>query len=135
MLGVLFMHVGRDVLLTEEGIFASSDIRRLQGVQINEGHFFTYVLRKRIQRMLIPILLSMTIMRTIAVYGCLIWQGIIMGMTLTAAIIRFGIKGILLILAGIFPHQFLLFPAMLILLVWCYENCSTKGYYMKKGKA
>lgn len=134
LLGVLLMNAGCDVLLTEEGIFAASDINRLKYLEVNGGQFFPYVLKKRMWGMLIPMLLSTTILGSMAVYGCLIWQGMMMGMTITAAVIRFGVKGLLLILAGIFPHQLLLFPAMIMLLIWCYDNCSSRGFYTGKGR-
>ncbi|MBQ8598004.1 MAG: stage II sporulation protein M [Lachnospiraceae bacterium] len=134
LLGVLFMNMESEILLTEEGIFAATEITRLKYLEIDAGEFFPYVLKKRMQGMLIPALLSTTAIGWIAVYGCFIWQGVLTGMIITAAVIRFGGRGLLLILAGIFPHQFLLFPAMIMLLIWCYENCVDKRLYLKNGR-
>ena len=75
---------------------------------------------------IILILLSSTGIGLISVYACVVWQGMLAGMTITAATIRFGIKGLLLILGSVFPHQLLLIPAQVMLLGWCYEN-SRKG--------
>ena len=129
LLGVILMNVCCEIFLTEEGIFAASDINRLKYLEIESKNFFVYVMKKRVRNAVIPVLLSTTMLGSIAVYGCLVWQGMAMGMMITAAVIRFGIKGLLLILAGVFPHQFLLFPAMIMMLVWCYDNCGNRAVY------
>lgn len=134
LLGVFIMNIGNEVLLTEEGIFAPASVSRLQYVEIDGGRFFQYVLKKRMQGILLPVLLSTTVIGNTVFYGCLSWQGLLAGMTISAAVIRFGIKGLLLILAGIFPHQLLLFPAMIMLFVWCYDNCQSR-LFLVKGKS
>lgn len=134
LLGVFVMNIGNEVLLTEEGIFAASSVNRLKYLEIDGGNFFQYVLKKRIQGMLMPVLLSTTIIGSAMLYGCLIWQGVLAGMIISAAVIRFGIKGLLLVLAGIFPHQLLLFPAMIMLFIWCYNNCQNR-LFVVRGKS
>lgn len=134
LLGVLLMNIGSELLLTEEGIFAASGINRLKYLEIDGGKFFPYVLKKRMQGMILPVLFSTTVMGSMVLYGCLIWQGFLAGMTISAAVIRFGIKGLLLILAGVFPHQLLLFPAMIMLFIWCYDNCQSR-LFMSKGRS
>lgn len=134
ILGVLLMNLGDDIFLSEDGIFSTSEILRLKYLEVKGADFFPYVLKKRIQAMLIPALLSTTVIGCLAVYGCLIWQGMLSGMFITAAVIRFGSRGLLLVFAGGFPHQFLLFPAMIMLFLWCYDNCTGKNLYMRRGK-
>jgi len=138
--GIFLMNAGWEVLLTEEGLFAASDINRLKYLDIDGGKFFPYVLKKRAESILIPVLLSTTVLSCIVVYGYLIWQGMLMGMMLTAALIRFGLKGVLLVAAGVFPHQLLLFPAMVMVLIWCHDrqqsnrySSGAKLYYMQKA--
>ena len=134
VLGVLFMNVESAILLTEDGIFAATEINRLKYLEIEGGEFFSYVIKKRIQWILIPAVLSTTSVGWLFVYGCFIWHGVLAGMMITAAIIRFGVRGLLLILAGIFPHQFFLFPAMVMLLIWCYENYVSRGLHIKNSR-
>lgn len=122
--GVLIMNMADDMLLGEEGIFSTTSINRLKYIEIDEGSFFRYVLRQRMGGCIVMLVLSTTVLGMIAAYAVVLWQGIMTGMVITAATIRYGIKGILLILGGMFPHQCLLIPAGVMLLGWCLENYS-----------
>jgi len=121
-MGVLILNMADDALLGEEGIFSAASINRLKYIEIDEGSFFRYVLRWRMGECAVMLLLSTTMLGMIAAYGVVLWQGILTGMVITAAAIRYGIKGILLIVGGMFPHQCLLIPAGVMLLGWCLEN-------------
>lgn len=134
LLGVIAMNFGNEFLLTEEGIFSPASINRLKYIEIDNGSFLKYVIKHRIGEGAALILLSGTGIGLISVYACVIWQGVLAGMTITAATIRFGMKGFLLILGGVFPHQFLLIPAQIMLLGWCYENCG-RGRHCEKYAA
>ena len=116
LFGVFLMNMGNGKLLAEDGIFSTSSVNRLKYIEIDNGSFFRYVIKNRVGESAVLLLLSTTGLGLLAVYGCIIWQGILAGMTITAAVIRFGIKGLLLILGGFFPHQLLLIPAQVMLL-------------------
>lgn len=131
LLGVFIMNMGNDRLLTENGIFSAASVNRLKYIEIDSGKFLKYVLKHRMGEGAALILLSTTGIGFLSVYVCIVWQGMLAGMTITAAVIRYGIKGLLLILGGLFPHQLLLIPAQIMLLGWCYENCS-KGQFSGK---
>ena len=123
LLGVLIMNMGDERLLTEEGIFSQTSVSRLKYIEVDSGRFFGYVLKHRIGEGALLLLLSTTGLGIISIYTCIVWQGILTGMTITTAIIRYGIRGLLLLVGGMFPHQLLLIPAQIMLLGWCYENC------------
>ena len=131
LLGVLIMNMGDGVLISENGIFSQASVSRLRYIEIDSGRFFRYVLKHRMGEGALLLLLSTTGLGIISVYVCIIWQGVLAGMTITTAIIRYGIRGMLLILGGMFPHQLLLVPAEIMLLGWCYENCS-RGHFSGK---
>lgn len=124
LLGVVAMNLGNNIFLSDNGIFSTSSMNRLKYIEIDSGSFFKYVLKHRMGEGVILIILSSTGIGLASLYICVVWQGMLAGMTITAAAMRFGMKGILLILGGIFPHQLLLIPAQIMLLGWCYENCS-----------
>lgn len=140
LLGILTMNLGSDMFLLENGIFSTASISRLKYIELDCSRFFVYVLKRRMGEGIALVILSTTGIGLISVYACVIWQGILTGMIITASIMRFGLKGLLLILGGLFPHQLLLIPAEIMLLGWCYENCSgghLKGRYLSayyKGK-
>lgn len=123
ILGILLMNFGSSFLLYEDGIFSVASLNRIQYLEVESNRFFGYILKQRFGAAFFLCLVSTTCFGTAAAYLCIIWQGALLGMLITAAMIRFGIKGILLILAGFFPQQLLLAPAYIMLLCWCYQNC------------
>ncbi len=122
--GVFIMNMGNEALLPENGLFSASSVNRLKYIEIDNNRFFQYVLKHRMGEGAVLILLSSTGIGVLSIYACIIFEGMLTGMTITAAIMRFGVKGLLLLLGGMFPHQLLLIPAAIMLLGWCYENCS-----------
>ena len=127
-LGVFIMNMGNGFWLSQDGIFSAASVNRLKYIEIDSGRFLKYVLKNRMGESIVMILLSTTGIGLISVYACIVWQGLLAGMTITAAVMRYGIKGLLLILGGMFPHQLLLIPAQIMLLGWCYEN-SRKAHF------
>lgn len=121
-LGILIMNMGNEIFLGDAGIFNTASMNRLKYIEINDGKFLVYVLRQRLGGCVVLLILSTTALGLISAYGVVLWQGMITGMLITAAVIRYGIKGLLLILGGMFPHQCLLIPGEIMLLGWCLEN-------------
>lgn len=121
-LGIIIMNMGNEVFLGDAGIFNTSTMNRLKYIDINDGKFLAYVLCQRLGGCAVLLILSTTALGLISVYGVVLWQGMVTGMLITAAVIRYGIKGLLLILGGMFPHQCLLIPGGIMLLGWCLEN-------------
>lgn len=124
--GAILMNLGAAFFLGDDGIFNPSSLNRIRYLKVDGGSFLPYVIGQRIRPFLFLLLISATSFGTAAAYLLVAWQGIATGMLMTAAVIRFGIKGILLILAGIFPQYLLLFPAGIMMLVWCCQNCSVR---------
>ncbi len=122
--GTLFMNFGSERMLGENGIFNNEAMNRLKYLEVEEGKFFRYVLSKRLKDYFVFGLLSTTYLGIASAYLCVAWHGLLTGMAITAAVIRFGLKGILLILAGFFPQQLLFIPAGIMMISWCYQNCS-----------
>ncbi len=69
--------------------------------------------------------------------------GFSLGLFLGTATCRYGIKGILLCIVGIFPHYLCYVPAMVMLLQWCediyrsiyfYHNITGQGKKSLPGK-
>ncbi len=128
IVGILLMNSLGNWFVSEAGIFNAASMNRLKDMEINQGVFLLYVLKTRIKDLLILAMFSTTCFGIMAVYCNIIWQGFLTGMMLTAVFIRFGIKGLFLIMAGLFPHQLLLVPAGVMMWAWCYQNCSFVYY-------
>lgn len=123
LLGIIIMNMGSSRLLKEDEIFSTAAMNRIQHMEVNGGNFLRYELPQRIKRFLILMLVSTTCFGILAVYCCILWYGILTGMIMTAAIVRFGLKGMLLIIAGLFPQHLLFIPAIVMMLCWCCQTC------------
>lgn len=125
LLGLVLMNTGKKVLLENTGLLNENILYTLKYAPVDSNAFFLYVLQKRLGCALILAVLSTTWLGLAAVWTCAAWLGISFGMLVMAALLRYGLKGILLIAVGIFPQAFVYFPAALLLLRWSYEFCMT----------
>lgn len=123
-LGILLMNIGKKALLENTELLSEYTLYEMKDSNVDGNAFFWYVLRKRAGAALVLAVLSTTWLGLAAAFTCAVWLGASFGMLLTASVLRYGLKGILLILVGIFPQAILYFPAALYLLQWCYEFCT-----------
>ena len=119
MAGIFLININSNLFVGENRIFNTSSLNRLKYLEIENGTFFRYVTAGRFRDYLMLGLLSTTYFGIIASYGAAAWQGMMMGMVITVAVIRFGIRGLLLVMTSFFPHQLLLLPAGAMMLMWC----------------
>lgn len=133
MLGIVLINFNSSLFAGENGIFNASSLNRMKYLEIENGAFFRYVMTGRLKRYLLLAVLSTTYFGIVASYSVATWQGMMMGMVITVAVIRFGIKGMLLVITSFFPHQLLLLPAGAMMLIWCYQNCVL--LYFSEGNA
>lgn len=124
LLGLMLMNMGQKVLLENTGLLSEYTLYEMKYSEISSNAFFWYVLRKRVGAVLIMALLSTTWLGLVASYTYSAWLGISFGMLLMAAIIRYGLKGILLIVVGVFPQGIIYLPACFFLISWCRELCN-----------
>lgn len=135
ILGFLLVHIGKKVLLDDTGLLSEYALYEMKYTRISSSAFFWYVLRKRLAVVLVLALFSTTWLGLIAGYTYAAWVGISVGMLITAAVIRYGLKGILLIVAGVFPQGILYLPAGFLLLTWCHELCVWMHFPQKSTAA
>ena len=96
--GLILMNMGKKALLENTGLLSE----------------YTLILA----------VLSTTWLGLAATWTCAAWLGISFGMLVMASVLRYGLKGILLILVGVFPQILVYFPVALLLLQWSYEFCT-----------
>ncbi|MCH5271252.1 MAG: stage II sporulation protein M [Lachnospiraceae bacterium] len=125
LFGLVLMNTGKKVLLENTGLLNENMLYAVKYAPVDSNAFFLYVLQKRLGTALILAVLSTTWLGLAAVWTCAAWLGISFGMLVMAALLRYGLKGILLIAVGIFPQVFIYFPVALLLLRWSYEFCMT----------
>lgn len=127
--GILVINMGKSILLGDGGMFDESTLYHLKYMTVDSNALFCYVFRKRLIRILGLAVLSTTYLGLVACMGAAFWYGMSAGAFLTSLALRYGLKGILLAVVGLFPHFLLYVPAVLLLLAWCEELF--RGIYVR----
>lgn len=108
--------MGREAV-SNAGILNDYFVEKFQYTEINGQKLFFYILGERIPLLILLLFLTLTTLGMIGGILMLGWQGFSVGFMLSAAIAKYGVKGILLVLGGLFP-QYLFYFAVYIL--YCY---------------
>lgn len=108
--------MGREAV-SNAGILNDYFVEKFQYAEINGENLFFYILGERIPLLLFLCFLAFTSLGVIAGMLVLSWQGFSIGFMLSAAIAKYGIKGILLALGGLFP-QYLFYAPVYVLCCW-----------------
>lgn len=116
--GILIMNIGKSVLLEGTGLLDEYTLYHMKYMTVDSNALFYYVLRQRIGGALILGIFATTYLGIVVCAGAAFWYGLSAGAFLAALILRYGLKGILFALVGIFPQYLLYVPAMVALLMW-----------------
>ena len=126
--GIALVYLNTGVFLSESGFLSRMNLERLERLELNEGMFFLYVLRERLGTLWLAAILSTTFVGIVTTYLFVLWTGVCGGVAAAVSIMRYGIKGFLLLAGGMMPHFLLYIPAFLLLADWCFQVC-TRLYY------
>lgn len=101
-------------------LFHSGGYAELKSGNFNEKGFFLHVLFSRLSYVVTVILLSTTSLRKLFLMLQPILLSLGIGVWIGAAVSEFGIKGIVLVLAGAFPHLllYIFILRFLMMLLW-----------------
>ncbi len=116
--GFLITNMGKGILLTDKGLFDEETLYRMKYMTVDSSALFCYILRKRLCCLLFLAVAATTYLGRVVYRGAIFWYGLSAGAFLTALMLRYGVKGILLTLVGIFPQYLLYVPAFLLFLRW-----------------
>lgn len=114
--GVVLMNTGMFLKIENSSLLDEYTLGRLKYIEINCNTFFLYVLQKRMAVLWLLMLFCITAIGLYVLCCYLAWCGFACGTLLSVAVMRYGIKGILLMTAGAFPHYLFYVPACLLLL-------------------
>lgn len=128
--GMLLMNFGKSFLLENTGLLDEYTLYHMKYMTVDSGALFYYVLRNRIGRVLVLAVLATTYLGLAVCIGAVFWYGMCAGAFLATAVIRYGLKGVLLVLAGVFPQYLVYVPAMIFLLLWCHRIY--RGIYLDR---
>lgn len=132
LIGVFAMNIWKNLFLQDMGLLNAASLSRLRYLEVDGGSFFLYVLRERMGMAAVLCILATTYVGIYAVSFFALWMGAMAGIFLSVASIRYGMKGIALIAAGILPQYLLLVPACILLMNWCYQ-LSAALYHPEKA--
>ena len=147
-LGILIVNVGYDAWIKEGSLLGTDMIAHLKNSILDGGMLFGYVVKQRLFTVCMLALLATTMIGLPIVCGYICYMGLSAGCLLSVSVIRYGIRGLLLMAAGIMPQGIMLIPAYMALFVWSagvnrmlysknpYRECYTrysKQIYLKKG--
>lgn len=116
--GILIMNIGESILLEKTGLFDEEVLYHMKYMTVDYNALFCYVLRKRLLTVLVLAVLSTTYLGLVICVGTALWYGAAAGGLLAVMVLRYGVKGILLAAASLFPHYLIYFPAIFTLLAW-----------------
>lgn len=129
--GILGMILKKESLLYGTGFLDSYTLGPVKYLEPDTGKLLTTVFMQRLGVAALLIILATTYLGTAAAYFYQAWSGLAMGILAAGSVIRYGAKGVLLILGSLLPQQLVLVPAFLMLCVKCCELC--KIMYFRGG--
>ncbi len=135
--------MGREAV-SNAGILNDYFVEKFQYTEINGENLFFYIVGERVPLLLLLFVLSFTSFGILGGIFMLGWQGFSVGFMLSTAIAKYGVKGILLVLAGLFPQYLFYFPVYLLycyltvylrqrIAVERYDNISQRYYIFSAG--
>lgn len=133
LLGILLLSFGKKGLLEESGVLGEEMLYHMKYMTVDSNAFLWYVLGERLQTVVIAAVLATTYLGLAAVCTMTVWFGMSTGMFVSIVLMRYGIKGILLAVVGIFPQYLVYVPAFYFLMIWCEQVC--RGIYFEKNVA
>lgn len=147
-IGILIVNVGHDKWIQDSGLLGTQMLKKLETSTLDGGSLFGYILKHRLFTLCMLSLLATTMFGISVICGYICYMGLTAGCLLSIAVIRYGIRGMILMMAGIFPQGILLIPAYVALFIWAaginrvlyskstymdrFERYS-KQFYLKKG--
>lgn len=119
--GILILNIGKSTFVDSTGLFDEYILSGMKYMTVDGSALFYYVLRKRMLLLFIMAVLATTYLGYAVCIGAAAWCGMAVGTYLSALILRYGLKGLVLAAVGVFPQYLLYLPAVVLMLGWC-EN-------------
>lgn len=121
--GILMMNFGKNTLLENTGLLDEDTLQYMASAARDGSVLFAFVLRKRMVFFFALVLAATTYLGVAACVLAAGWYGFAAGAFLAAGVLRYGVRGIFLVLAGTLPQYLLYGPALYALLMWCEKTC------------
>lgn len=120
-IGILIVNLGHETWIGNGSLLGTDMINRLKNSRpVGEG-LFGYIVRHRLLAVCLLSLSATTLigMPVLCLYIC--YTGLAAGCLLSVAVIRYGIRGLLFMVAALFPQAILLVPAYIVFFSWAVD--------------
>lgn len=121
--GILCMVLKKERFLYDTGFLDSYTLSPVKYLEPDLKGLMQNVFLQRIGIAVLLIILSTTYLGCAASYFYQLWSGLALGIFMSGSMLRYGMKGLLLIAGSLLPQQVILLPAFLLLSAKCCELC------------
>ena len=125
VLGVLSANIFRENYISQMQSYEDGVFSKITAGSIDYTGFFGYVLKKNFSNFIIFLLLSITILGVPYMAFKVASFGFFSGFFISAVTMQYGMKGLFLVFAYVFPQGLLYLPIALICLYKGFEMCRT----------
>lgn len=134
LLGIIFSKILKELYWNQLDIIDSSYFTKIRSINIDYHVLFRYVLWKNFRIFILFWILSATVLGIPYITLSILYGGFESGFFLSVILMRYGLKGILLLFGYTFPHYIIYILVALISLRSGYWLCRSMYYDTKMGR-
>lgn len=127
---MVFLLMRKNSVLMQTSLFSEASLKEIQIRLSGESPTFLFVLQQRLVIFFSLFVLSTTILGSLYVYMNVLWYGISSGLFFAIVLMRYGVKGLLLLVAGMFPHYLIYVPALILVFHLSREKRTVNSKYI-----
>ena len=129
--GIIYANLMSKDYIASIGIFNDFFLDQYSQAEIDVMEYMWYVVRIRVTPVILIAALGSTRLRRAVAAAFLAWTGFGGGMIMTSAVLKMGIKGLILCLIALTPH-FIFYAAGYMVLLWYLYTCPESKWNMAK---
>ena len=129
--GIIYANLMSKDYIASIGIFNDFFLDQYSQAEIDVMEYMWYVIRIRVTPVILIAALGSTRLRRAVAAAFLAWTGFGGGMIMTSAVLKMGIKGLILCLIALTPH-FIFYAAGYMVLLWYLYTCPESKWNMAK---
>ena len=129
--GIIYANLMSKDYIASIGIFNDFFLDQYSQAEIDVMEYMWYVIRIRVTPVILIAALGSTKLRRAVAAAFLAWTGFGGGMIMTSAVLKMGVKGLILCLIALTPH-FIFYAAGYMVLLWYLYTCPESKWNMAK---
>lgn len=126
LIGIFYANLIAKQYLSGAGIFDKYVLRQYIQLKIDPNDYLIYLVQMRLFPVMLLIAAGCTGLRSLSAALYLVWTGFDTGVLAVMAVLGLGLKGIVLCIAGLFPHGIAYALAQITVLWYFYTFPETK---------